>query len=155
MLHAYCEHLQLQKSNISSTEWKALKQLKQDESLTIIQAGKGNATVIINTEEYKQKIKMLLKPQTYVTRQRDPTSSVLRETNRLVKVSSLPHDAKKQVTVTKALPPGLYGLPKIHKRDVPLRPIVSAIGTPTYLLAKHLTILLQPYIGGKPSYIRD
>ncbi|GJQ79313.1 hypothetical protein Trydic_g16180 [Trypoxylus dichotomus] len=70
------------------TEWEALKQLKQDESLTIIRADKGNATVIINTEKYKQKIKMLLEPPTYVTRQRDPTSSVIRETSRLVKVSS-------------------------------------------------------------------
>ncbi|GJQ71233.1 hypothetical protein Trydic_g10975 [Trypoxylus dichotomus] len=61
-----------QKSNISSAEWKALKQLKQDELLTIIQADKGNATVI-NIEEYKQKIKMLFERPTYVTRQRDPT----------------------------------------------------------------------------------
>ncbi|GJQ82924.1 hypothetical protein Trydic_g5927 [Trypoxylus dichotomus] len=37
---------------------------------------------------------------------------------------------KKQVTVTEALPPRLYGLLKIHKRDVPLRPIVSTIGAP-------------------------
>ncbi|GJQ76212.1 hypothetical protein Trydic_g1953 [Trypoxylus dichotomus] len=125
---------------------KALK-LKPDESLTIIQADKGNATVIINTDEYKQKIKMLLEPPTYVTRQREPMLSALRETNGLVKVSSLPDDVKKQVTVTEALPKRLYGLPKIHKRDVPLRP--------TYLLVKHLTTVLQPYIGGKPSYIRD
>ncbi|GJQ76066.1 hypothetical protein Trydic_g10279 [Trypoxylus dichotomus] len=33
-------------------------------------------------------------------------------------------------------------------------PIVSAIGAPTYLLTKQTT-LLQPYISGKPSYIRD
>ncbi|GJQ70125.1 hypothetical protein Trydic_g22595 [Trypoxylus dichotomus] len=131
------------------------KQLKQDESLTIIQADKGNATVIINTGEYKQKIKMLLEPSTYVTRQRDPTSSVLRETNKLVRASSLPDDVKKQVIVTEALRPRLYGLPKIRKRDIPFRPIVSAIGAPTYLLAKYLTALLQPYIGEKPSYIRN
>ncbi|GJQ72696.1 hypothetical protein Trydic_g1353 [Trypoxylus dichotomus] len=98
---------------------------------------------------------MLLEPSTQVTRQRDPTSSVLRETNKLVRASSFPDEVKKQVTVTEALPPRLYGLPKIHKQDIPLRPIVSAIGAPTYLLAKHLTTLLQPYISGKPSYIRD
>ncbi|GJQ84213.1 hypothetical protein Trydic_g2883 [Trypoxylus dichotomus] len=60
-----------------------------------------------------------------------------------------------QVIVTEALPPRLYGLPKIHKRDVLLRPIVGAISAPTYLLAKHLTTLQQPYIGEKSSYIRD
>ncbi|GJQ73120.1 hypothetical protein Trydic_g1748 [Trypoxylus dichotomus] len=104
---------------------------EQDESLMTIQADRGNAMVIINTEEYKQKIKMLLEP-----------STVVRETNRLVKVSSLLDDVKKQVTVTEALSPKLYGLPKIHKRDVPLRPIMNPIGTPTYLLPKHITTLL-------------
>ncbi|GJQ79358.1 hypothetical protein Trydic_g16219 [Trypoxylus dichotomus] len=136
----------------SFRQWKALKQLKQDKSLTIIQADTGNTTVIIDTEEYKQKIKMLLEPPTYVTCHRNPTSSVLRETKRLVKVSSLPDDMKEQVIVTEALPPRLYGLPKIHKWDVPFRPIVSA---PTYLLPKHFTTLLQSYIDGKASYIRD
>ncbi|CAB0030195.1 unnamed protein product, partial [Trichogramma brassicae] len=29
-----------------------------------------------------------------------------------------------------------YGLPKIHKKDVPLRPIISLVGSPTYVLAK-------------------
>ncbi|GJQ88839.1 hypothetical protein Trydic_g2977 [Trypoxylus dichotomus] len=80
-------------------------------------------------------------------------SSVVREIDRLIKVSSLPDDVKKQVTVTGTLLPRLYGLPKIHKRDV--TPIVNAISALTYLLAKHLTTLLQPYIGEKPGYIRD
>ncbi|GJQ80596.1 hypothetical protein Trydic_g19999 [Trypoxylus dichotomus] len=111
----------------------------EGDAVPIIQTDKDNATVIINTDEYKQKIKMLLEPPTYVTCQRDPTSSVLRETNKLVKVSSLPDNVKKQVIVTEAIPPRLYGLPKIQKRDVLLRPIVSAIGAPTYLLPKHLT----------------
>ncbi|GJQ83936.1 hypothetical protein Trydic_g8675 [Trypoxylus dichotomus] len=40
---------------------------------------------------------MLLEPPTYVSRQQHPTSSVVRETNGLVKVSSLPDDVKKHV----------------------------------------------------------
>ncbi|GJQ76307.1 hypothetical protein Trydic_g2034 [Trypoxylus dichotomus] len=81
-------------------------------------------------------------------------ASTVRTVN-ILRASSLPDEVKKQVIVTEALPPRLYGLPKIHKRDIPLRPIVSAIGAPTFLLVKHLTTLLQPYIGEKPSYIRD
>ena len=38
----------------------------------------------------------------------------------------------------------LYGLPKIHKTDIPLRPILSAIGTHSYNLAKFLVSLLRP-----------
>ena len=43
-----------------------------------------------------------------------------------------------------AQPPRLYGLPKIHKQDVPLRPILSMVGTFCHKTAKWLTTLLGP-----------
>jgi hypothetical protein len=39
----------------------------------------------------------------------------------------------------------LYGLPKVHKPNFPLRPIISAIGTHAYKLAKFLVPLLRPF----------
>ena len=41
-------------------------------------------------------------------------------------------------------PPKLYGLPKLHKPGIPMRPIVSFCGSPTYQLSKYLTTILQP-----------
>ena len=41
-----------------------------------------------------------------------------------------------KVYPTRASAPKFYGLPKIHKEDVPLRPIVSSIGSVTYGVAK-------------------
>ena len=38
----------------------------------------------------------------------------------------------------------LYGLPKIHKNDVPIRPILSACNTPAYTLAKYLVPIISP-----------
>ena len=38
----------------------------------------------------------------------------------------------------------MYGLPKVHKPECPLRPILSAIGTHNYNLAKFLVPLLAP-----------
>ena len=38
----------------------------------------------------------------------------------------------------------LYGLPKIHKEGVPMRPILSSIGTYGYNIAKFLVPFLQP-----------
>jgi len=43
--------------------------------------------------------------------------------------------------------PRLYGLRKIPKQVVPLRPIVSNTGAPTYLLSKYLAGLLSPLVG--------
>jgi hypothetical protein len=39
----------------------------------------------------------------------------------------------------------MYGLPKIHKPNFPLKPIISAIGTHSYKLAKFLVPLLRPF----------
>ena len=49
--------------------------------------------------------------------------------------------------------PLLYGLPKIHKPNVPLRPIVSFMQSPTYQLSKHLTRILSPLIGNTDSSV--
>ena len=41
-------------------------------------------------------------------------------------------------------PSRIYGLPKLHKSDIPLRPIVSGIGSYTHKLAKYLSDILKP-----------
>ena len=38
----------------------------------------------------------------------------------------------------------LYGLAKVHKPNIPMRPIVSFFGSPTYQLSKQLTNILNP-----------
>ena len=41
----------------------------------------------------------------------------------------------------------MYGSPKIHKPNVPLRPIISNRGAPAYHLAKWLASTLTPFLG--------
>ena len=48
---------------------------------------------------------------------------------------------------TGASSPKLYGLPKIHKKDIPLRPIVSSQGSVSYGVAKELARILKPLTG--------
>ena len=43
--------------------------------------------------------------------------------------------------------PKFYGLPKIHKKDIPLRPTVSSIGSVTYKVAKELARILESLVG--------
>ena len=54
---------------------------------------------------------------------------------------------------TGCVPPKFYGLPKIHKPDTPLRPIVSSCGSVTYGVAKELTKILKPLVGKSPHHI--
>ncbi|XP_071801296.1 uncharacterized protein [Asterias amurensis] len=43
--------------------------------------------------------------------------------------------------------PRFFGNPKIHKPEVPLRPIVASRGSPTYDTAKYLAKVLRPLVG--------
>ena len=52
-------------------------------------------------------------------------------------------------------PPRFYGIPKIHKSEVPLRPIVSCIGAPSYQLYKHIASLISPLAGKTDSHVRN
>ncbi|XP_048524257.1 integrator complex subunit 3 homolog [Dendroctonus ponderosae] len=61
----------------------------------------------------------------------------------------------KRIIRSEAPPPRLYGLPKIHKEGIPLRPIVSAPGSLTYDIAKYLSSLLQPHLRSTETYIKN
>ena len=49
----------------------------------------------------------------------------------------------------------MYGLPKLHKPNCPLRPITSFIGSPTYNLSKNISKSLQKTVGLNKYYIKD
>ena len=51
--------------------------------------------------------------------------------------------------------PKYYGLPKIHKAGTPLRPIISSIGTATYITAKELARILKPLVGTSIHHVQN
>jgi len=75
------------KHNITKAERTALRILKNNTDLSILPAGKGNATVILNTVDYKQKITSLFEAASYRRLARDPTDSTERKTTLLLKNS--------------------------------------------------------------------
>ena len=46
-------------------------------------------------------------------------------------------------------------LAKVHKRDIPFRPIVSSRGSKNYEVAKELSRILRPLVGKSPHYIKN
>ena len=64
----------------------------------------------------------------------------------LVEQGSLAADIVEHIRPVGSQRPRLYGLPKIHKPDVPLRPILSAIGSPQHPVATYLNTILQPVL---------
>ena len=56
---------------------------------------------------------------------------------------------------TDAIAPRIYGLPKVHKPDWPLRPIVSFINSPLYNLSKFIAKILTPLINSNNLSIKN
>jgi hypothetical protein len=132
-----------------------LRTLKKNTELTILPADKGNATVILNTVDYRWKITSLLEDPTYRRLARDPTESTERKTTLPLKKSTLTDDISKQLRLSGSRPSRLYGLPKIHKEGVPLRSTVSNIGTPTYQLSRYLAGLLSQLTVNSAHHVKN
>ena len=143
------------KPNTTRQERSALRALRNDQEVTILPADKGNATVLMSTEDYRRKITDILQDQAYRKLPRDPTDAITRKTLTLIKNSGLSEDVTRGLRPPAPAPPRLYGLPKIHKENVPLRPIVSAIGSPTYELAKFLARVLSQHVGHCEHHIKN
>ena len=116
-------------------------------------ADKGVALVVIDKEDYK-KAGNLLDHSTYRTTGRDPTNRIkaklIQILRRLKRETGIDEGTYKAMYPTSCIPPKFYGLPKIHKTGIPLRPTVSSMGSVTYGVAKVLPKLLKPLVGKSP-----
>ena len=51
--------------------------------------------------------------------------------------------------------PRFYGLPKIHKLGIPLRPIVSFVNSLTYAISGYLARILSPVVGNTDYTVKN
>ena len=136
-------------NNLTKDEQQALKRLKNDNDIVILPADKGRVTVVMDKTDYFDKMDALVNDkQTYEKLKRDPTPSLQRKLNNkiltLKKTDAIDTQRYYRLRCSVPQPPKLYGLPKLHKPGIPMRPIVSFCGSPTYQLSKYLTTILQP-----------
>ena len=73
-------------------------------------------------------------------------SQIQRRLLELKKRNVIPTRVYKAIRPTGSQRPRMYGLPKMHKKDVPLCPILSMTGSAQHQLAKWPTSLLDPVI---------
>ena len=97
--------------------------------------------MVLDKAEYSIKAQDLLKDErTYKEISTDPTNKLKNKLISLLKKTKAKGDISEQLYkkmyLTGAVGPKFYGLPKVHKRDIPLRPIVSSSGSMNYEVAK-------------------
>ena len=102
-------------------------------------------------------IEMLSDEKTYKELKADPAkkSETKMKTLLRAKKDKFRGHVYKKLNTTDGLIPKLYGLPKIHKEGVSLRPIVSFVVSPTYELSKYLSDILSPLVGNSHCCIRN
>ena len=131
---------------------QAIKSLRSNKHILITKLDKGSGVVILNRSEYDKKMVAILSDVTKFeclepVNQLDNTAQneikLQRRLLQLVKSDDLPKTVYEVIRPTGSQRPRMYGLPKIHKQDVPCRPILSMIGSAQHELAKFLAALLQ------------
>ena len=142
--------------NISKMEREAMKTLKEDNTHVVLTADKGVAMVVMDKSSYIDKCMALLQDTNVYQPCRDLTGQIHRQVQATLHKLKGKHGKDHQwvqLQYKQLLPTGnsspparFYGLPKIHKANCPMRPIVSACGTSTYNLAKYLTKILKVYV---------
>ena len=147
-------------TNLTPVEQKAIKNLKQADSIVIAPADKGNTTVVMDQAEYNGKIRILLADaSTYRRVPRDPTQALEGRMNAMLlslsRSGAVPGPLYERIRSSAGKIPLLYGLPKVHKPETSLRPIVSFVNSLTYQLSKHLVSILAPLVGKSASHVRN
>ncbi|XP_046848063.1 uncharacterized protein LOC124441644, partial [Xenia sp. Carnegie-2017] len=137
-----------------------LKDLQNDDQIIILPADKGRKTVIMDRSEYIDKAKTLLQDTTtYELLHKDPSKTTTNRINQKLKhlkdKKKLNENDYRRIRPNDASTAKFYGLPKIHKENNPLRPIVSLPGSPSYELSKYLYNILYPLVKNSPHTIRN
>ena len=116
--------------------------LKSNPNIFFTEADKGNVTVGMSRVDYKSKrLTLFGEESTYKIIRRNPIRRLQKSVYKILsdfnendylnfKYNPL------QLTQTDTMLAKAYSLPKIHKPDAPLRPVISTIGSPLHFLSK-------------------
>ena len=136
---------------------EVLKGLKDSEDLVITRPDKGKGVVLLNTNEYIDKINGILADRskfrlikaelaTQILKLEDKLNRLLRKIK-----DNIGTNIYNKLFASGSRPGYLYGLPKVHKVSNLLRPIISSICTFNYNLAKFLANLISPVTSNEYS----
>ncbi|XP_062558073.1 uncharacterized protein LOC134222944 [Armigeres subalbatus] len=142
-------------TNFYRTTTKATREfLTQHPELVIIEADKGNKTVVMKREDYDRKLQHMIDDEdTYRKLNRDPTSTYQKRNNefakRLAELKLVDRATEMRLKTYKATSPRIYGAPKAHKEGLPLRPVVPCMTSPSYTLSQFVGKIIQKSIVGR------
>ena len=158
-LSSFRQYSKNPQQNLPKKELEALARLSKNKDIVIQKFGKGNSVVIVDKETYIKTIKNLLNDQRkfkrvtwknnafliFVVNQQKRIDTIFKN---LVDSNSMSKEMPKSIKPVGSRPGTMYGLCKVYKQEVDgcplLRPVLSALQTPTYNFGKFLVPILDP-----------
>ena len=139
--------------NMPGNQLKALKELSKDENIVILKPDKGNGIVLLNKQDYINKVNVILNDSSKFEIIHNSAIKLVHKLEnkirlflgKLKKDSVITESTYNNLTPTGTRPGILYGLPKVHKENIPIRPILSSIKTPSYNMSKYLVPMINPW----------
>ena len=147
----YCQkYNKKNEQNLTDNELESLKELRMDRSIVILKADKGNCVVLLRRSDYNNDLEMMLQDESkFRLLKEDPTikreNKLIQHLLKLKKDGDITEQFYKKVRPNGSQPARLYGLPKVHKNNHPLRPICSSVNAYNYKLASELASIISPY----------
>ena len=135
-------------------DFDILKKLGRCKDIVICKPDKGRGVVLMDKNDYVNKMNVILNDHTKFTRcSNDDVFSivlkcedqVIRFLKKLVSLGSIGEEEYKNLLPHGSSPAIMYGLPKVHKENNPLRPILAAYNTASFKLAKFVVPLLAQF----------
>ena len=143
------------KPNISKMERQTIRSLQDDNSIIILLADKGNVTVVMDRVEYSNKLADLIGNGGYCKVKKDPTLKTERKLSQILGKNKdlIPQTKYRQLIQHYSKLPYIYGLPRIHKYGIPLRPIVNNQGSSCHPLSRFLVEIISSLTAKSSSYV--
>ena len=152
LAHEFCKtSFSRYASPLNGVHLVALQGIARNKNLVITASDKGGGVVVLNRTDYIAKLLETLADSTKFVVDSVQSSAASESLAHLksVLVAAAKDDIVTDNLLTALVPKGctiprLYGLPKTHKANVPMRPILSMTGSATHRTAKFLAKVLKP-----------
>lgn len=129
-----------QSFEFSKKDYDTIKSLRNKDCF-YLKADKGNSVVIMDKGDYFNRVGDMISAGSYKELNKNPLPKMVSDTRKTITSCNkvISSEFKARLIVSNPVLPRMYCLPKIHKPGKSMRPIVSCINAPTYLLSKYLS----------------
>ena len=137
----------------AKADLRLLRDLCKDKNIVVCRPDKCNGVVILNKTDYIAKMENILSDTTKFVRIIDDSFTITlkledrinRFLSKLKSLGTITEETYKNLFVTGCAPGIIFGLTKIHKANLLLRPTLAAYKTDMYKIVKFVVPLLEPF----------